>query len=84
MRLHSLWRPRASFNSFADTFLINATAHANDHANDLQPMRMIVKNDSHLAMDIAAQETGGAAIERLALCRHDDFIDAFERAVCCL
>lgn len=48
MRLHSLRRARASFNSFADSFLINTAADANDHANDLQSLRMIVKNDSHL------------------------------------
>ena len=49
MRLHSLRRSRARFDSVADTFLVNTAADANDHENDLHHVRMIVKNDSHLA-----------------------------------
>ena len=46
MGLHGLWAARASVNRFADPSLINTAADANDHANDLQHVRMIVKNDS--------------------------------------
>lgn len=67
MRLHSLGASRASLNGFADAFVINIAADANDHANDLQHVRMIVKNDSQLQENITAQETGGVWSGRLAL-----------------
>ena len=50
MRLHRFRAPRASFDSFADAFFIDIAADANDHANDLQHVRMIVKNDSQLKL----------------------------------
>ncbi len=48
MFLHGFWAARASFNGFADPGFINTSADANDHENDLQQVRMIVKNDSQL------------------------------------
>jgi hypothetical protein len=48
MRLYRLRAARASFNGFANAFFIDTSADANDHANDLQQVRMIVKNDSQL------------------------------------
>lgn len=81
MRLHRFRAPRASFDSFADTFFIDIAADANDHANDLQHVRMIVKNDYQLQLWTKAQETGGAGNDHLAMCVHDDCIDAFERTL---
>lgn len=67
MRLHSLRASRASFNSFANSSFIDIAADANDHENDLQHVRMIVKNDSQLQSDGMAQESGGAGRPLLAL-----------------
>jgi len=48
MRLYGFRAARASFDSFADPLVIDTTADANDHENDLQLYESIVKNDSHL------------------------------------
>jgi len=58
MRLHSLRAARASFNSFADPFVIDTAADANDHENDLQLHSAIVKNDSQLGVDFIAARNG--------------------------
>ena len=58
MRLHSFRAPCASFDSVADTFFINVAADANDHANDLQHVRMIVKNDSQLQLGTKVARNG--------------------------
>jgi len=50
MFLHSLRATRASFDSFADPCFINTAADANDHANDLQLVGPLVKNDSQLML----------------------------------
>ena len=50
MGLHGLWASRASFHRVANAFFIDIAANANDHANDLQHVRMIVKNDSQLKL----------------------------------
>ena len=50
MGLHSLWTARTGLDRFADAFVIDIAADANDHANDLQHVRMIVKNDSQLKL----------------------------------
>lgn len=67
MSLHSLRATGASFDSFAHTLVINSAADANDHANDLQHVRMIVKNDSQVGIFRYAQETGGMSAVRLAM-----------------
>lgn len=48
MRLHSLRAARTGLDRFANTSFIYTAADANDHENDLQRVRMIVKNDSQL------------------------------------
>ena len=58
MGLHSFRAPRASFNGFTDAFFINVAADANDHENDLQHVRMIVKNDSQLQLWLRVARNG--------------------------
>jgi len=79
--LHSLRATSASFDSFAHSLVVNSAADANDHENDLQQVRMIVKNDSQVSNLEPTQETGGVSARRLAMCRHDNCIDAFERTL---
>lgn len=67
MRLHSLRRSRASFDSVADTFLVYTAADANDHANDLQPVRMIVKNDSHLDVSYHGARNGWRLTQEMGI-----------------
>jgi hypothetical protein len=67
MGLHSLRAACAGFNSFAHSLVINSAADANDHANDLQQVRMIVKNDSQVGIFRCPQETGGMSAVRLAM-----------------
>ena len=66
MRLHSLRAARASLDGFADSLFIDIAADANHHANDLQCVRMIVKNEFQPQMLMRPQESGGAARARLA------------------
>lgn len=54
--LYSFRAARTGFDRFADAFFIDIAANANDHANHLQQLRMIVKNDSQLQLnDIGAR-----------------------------
>ena len=48
MRLNRFRAARTGFDRIADAFLIDIATYANDHANHLQCVRMIVKNDSQL------------------------------------
>ena len=65
MGLHSFRAPRASFDSFTDAFVINVAADANDHENDLQQVRMIVKNDSQLMLWISSARNGWRRVRTL-------------------
>ena len=76
MRLHSLRATRASFYSFADPLFVNTAADANDHANDLQHMRMIVKNDSQLRVFTERKKRVARARGSRLFISHDDCIDA--------
>ena len=71
VRLHRIRTPRAGFNSVAHTFVIDTSADANDHENDLHLMRMIVKNDSQLHLSNTPQESGGASRQSLANCLYE-------------
>lgn len=76
MRLHRIRTPRAGFNSFAHTFVIDTSADANDHENDLHLVRMIVKNDSQFRLSGTPQETGGARVRSLANCPYETYLIA--------
>ncbi len=81
MSLHSLRASCASVYRFAHALFIDPAANANDHENDLQCLRMIVKNDSQCSDLTRPQETGGVCELRLAMYAHDDRNDAFKRTL---
>jgi hypothetical protein len=56
MGLYGLRASRTGLNGFAHPSLINSAADANDHENDLQCLRMIVKNDSQLCKIFASRK----------------------------
>lgn len=58
MRLNSLRAARTGFDRFADAFFIDIATNANDHANHLQQLRMIVKNDSQLQLNKPGARNG--------------------------
>lgn len=71
MGLHRIRAPRARFNRFAHAFVIDTSADANDHENDVHLVRMIVKNESQFDLFSAPQESGGARGRRLANCANE-------------
>ena len=68
MGLNGLRATRTGFDSLADPSFIDTAADANDHANHLQHVRMIVKNDSQLTLLIVARNgwRRGEALGRMA------------------